>query len=281
MRSTRLAAVIGTVAVTAAGLAVLAGCGTTTKAPTASATPAAAATASGTAYAYYQRMMKGLYGGGTMMGGSYGWMMGATGYQWMMGGAGAPAWMRGQALPGFMMGTSADPGQVMGSLFANAPGPRVSAAQAARLGSQVPAGATLDRAANRITFAGTSVRLTVLASPAGGPDETFRIAGLTDPAITVPVGAQVSIEVINADSDTAHGLVITAGGNAASPMPMATARPAFPGSAVWFLGNPTPAGMHAATLGFTATTAGSYQYLCPVPGHAKKGMTGTFTVTST
>ena len=220
-----------------------------------------------------------LYGGGTMMGGgSYGWMMGATGYQWMMGGSGAPAWMRGQALPGFMMGTSSDPGQVMGSLFANAPGPRVSAAQAAQLASQVPAGATLDRAANRITFTGTSVRLTVLASPAGGPDETFRIAGLTDPAITVPTGAQVSIDVINADPDTAHGLVITAGGATSSSMPMMTARPAFPGSAVWFLGNPTTAGMHAATLTFTATTAGSYRYLCPVPGHAQKGMTGTFTV---
>jgi rusticyanin len=282
MRSTRLAAVIGTVAITAAGLAALAGCGTTTKAPAASATPAAAATVGGTAYAYYQTMMKGLYGGGTMMGGgSYGSMMGATGYQWMMGGAAAPAWMRGQAVPGFMMGTSSDPGQVMGSLFANAPGPRVGAARAAQLGRQVPAGATLDRAANTVTFTGASVRLTVLASPAGGPDETFRIAGLTDPALTVPAGAQVSIEVINADPDTAHGLVISADGNTTSSMPMLTARPAFPGSAVWFLGNPTPAGMHAATLSFTATTAGSYQYLCPVPGHAQKGMTGTFTVSST
>jgi rusticyanin len=279
MKSTRLAAVIGTVAITAAGLAALAGCGTTTKAPAASATPAAAATPGGTPYAYYQTMMKGLYGGGTMMGGgSYAWMMGASGYQWMMGGTAAPPWMRGQALPGFMMGSSSDPGQVMGSLFANSPGPRVSAARAAKLGSQVPAGATLDRAANTITFTGTSVRLTVLASPAGGPDETFRIAGLTDPAITVPSGAEVSIEVINADPDTAHGLVIAADGNTTSPMPMVTARPAFPGSAVWFLGTPTSAGMHAATLGFTATTAGSYRYLCPVPGHAQKGMTGMFTV---
>jgi len=179
MKSTRLAAVIGTVAITAAGLAALTGCGTTTKATAASATPAAAAMSGGSAYAYYQTMMGRLYGGGTMMGGgSYSWMMGAAGYQWMMGGAAAPAWMRGQALPGFMMGTASDPGQVMGSLFANAPGPRVSAAQAA-----------LDRAANRITFTGTSVWLAVLASPADGPDETFRIAGLTDPAITVPVSA--------------------------------------------------------------------------------------------
>jgi plastocyanin len=277
MKSTRLAAVIGAAAITAAGLAALVGCGTTAKAPAASATPAAAAAPGGSAYAYYQTMMKGLYGGGTMMGGgSYGWMMGATGYQWMMGGADAPAWMRGQVLPGFMMGASGDPGQVMGSLFANAPGARVSAAQAAQLGSQVPAGATLDRAANWITFTGTSVRLTVLASPAGGPDETFRIAGLTDPAITVPAGAQVSIDVINADPGTAHGLVITAGGATSSWMPMMTARPAFPGSAVWFLGNPTTAGMHAATLTFTASTAGSYRYLCP--GHAQKGMTGTFIV---
>src|SRR5580658_4950985 len=269
MKSTRLAAVIGTVAITAAGLAALAGCGTTTKAPAPAATPAAAATPGGAAYAYYQTMMGRLYGGGSMMGGgSYGWMMGATGYQWMMGGAGAPAWMRGQALPGFMMGTSADPGQVMGSLFANAPGPRVSAAQAARLGSQVPAGATLDRAANRITFAGTSVRLTVLASPAGGPDETFRIAGLTDPAITVKTGTRVSIQVVNADPGTAQGLVITAS-------------PEFTGSAVWFLGDPTSAGMHAATLSFTASTPGTYRYLCPVPGHAQEGMTGTFIVTST
>jgi rusticyanin len=282
MKSTRLAAVIGTIAITAAGLAALAGCGTISKAPAAAATPVAAATPGGSAYAYYQTMMKGLYGGGTMMGGgSYSWMMGATGYQWMMGGTAAPAWMRGSALPGFMMGSSSDPGQVMGSLFANAPGPRVSAAQAAQLGSQSPAGATLDRAANRITFTGASVRLTVLASPAGGPDETFRIAGLTDPAITVPGGAQVSIEVINADPDTAHGLVITASGATSSSMPMMTARPAFPGSAVWFLGNPTPAGMHAATLNFNATTPGSYRYLCPVPGHAQKGMTGAFTVSGT
>jgi rusticyanin len=196
----------------------------------------------------------------------------------MVGGPATLAWVRGGALPGFMMGTSSDPGRVMGSLFANAPGARVSAAQAALAGSQVPAGATVDRAANTITFTGTSVRLTVLASPAGGPDERFRIAGLTDPAIAVTAGARVSIQVINADPDTAHGLVITAGSNTTSWMPMMTARPAFPGSAVWFLGNPTTAGMHAATLDFTAATPGAYRYLCPVPGHAQKGMTGTFTV---
>ena len=56
--------------------------------------------------------------------------------------------------------------------------------------------------------------------------------------------------------------------------------PAFSGSAVWFLGNPTSAGMHAGTLTFTAGKSGTYQYLCPVPGHARSGMAGTFTVAS-
>ena len=58
---------------------------------------------------------------------------------------------------------------------------------------------------------------------------------------------------------------------------MMTAIPAFTGAALWFLGSPTAAGMHAGILTFNAT----YHYLCPVPSHARKGMTGTFTVTST
>jgi rusticyanin len=273
MKSIRLAAVIGTAA-TVAGLAALAGCGTSaTKAPAAAATPGSPS------YSYYRSMMGRMYGGGSMMGGSsYGWMMGGTGYRWMMGGLVAPAWMRGHALPGFMMGASHDPGKIMGSLWAGAPGPRVSPATAARLGSQAPAGATIDRAANRITFTGTTVRLTALASPPGGRDETFRIAGMTNPAIIVKSGARVSIEIINADPDTAHGLVITASRPSASWMPMMTDRPAFPGAALWFLGNPTTAGMHAGTLTFAAATAGAYRYLCPVPGHAQKGMAGVFTV---
>jgi rusticyanin len=139
---------------------------------------------------------------------------------------------------------------------------------------------SVDRAARTITFTASTVRLIAVASPAGNPDETFRIAGMVNPAITVPAGARVSIEVINADPDTAHGLVITASQDLASPMPMMTSRPAFTGSAAWFLGDPTSAGMHAATLTFTASVPGSYRYLCPVPGHAQKGMTGTFTVTS-
>jgi rusticyanin len=275
---TRLATVTCIAALAVAGVGASAGiaaCGSAGQAPAAAGTPG------GAAYSYYRSMMGRLDSGSSgMMGGtsSRSWLMGGTGYRWMMGGLGAPAWMRGSALPGFMMGTSRDPGKVMGALFADAPGARVSPAQAARLGSQIPAGATVSRAANRITFTGSSVRLTVLASPAGGPDDTFRVAGMVNPDIVVKTGARVSIEVVNADPDTAHGLVITAASTGYSSMPMMNARPAFPGAALWFLGNPTPAGMHAGTLTFTAATPGTYHYLCPVPGHAQKGMAGVFTV---
>lgn len=247
----------------------------------ATGSPARPAATASPGYSWYRSMMGRFYGGGTMMGGAPGQpMMGSGGYRWMMGGARAPGWMRGSHLPvpvPGMMGAGADPGKIMGRLWAGAPGPRVTPAEAARLGSQMAAGATVDRATRTITFSTTSVRLVVLASPTGGPDETFRIAGLVNPAVSVPAGSRVSIEVINADSDTAHGLVVTAS-SSRSWMPMMTASPVFPGAALWFLGNPTASGMHAGTLRFTASSPGTYRYLCPVPGHAQEGMTGTFVV---
>ena len=283
MTHTRLAAAISMAAFAAASLGVGAGvaaCGSTAHVAAAAGPPG------GSGYSYYRSMMGRLYsasGPSGMMGStsSRSWMMGETGYRWMMGGLDAPAWMQGSALPGYMMGTSHDPGKIIGALFANAPGTRVNPAQAARLGRQIPAGATVSSARHRITFSGTSVRLVVLASPAGGPDETFRIAGMVDPVVVVKAGAHISIQVVNADPDTAQGLVITASGAGSSWMPMLTARSAFTGSAVWFLGDPTSAGMHAATLSFTASTPGTYRYLCPVPGHAQEGMAGPFIVSGT
>ncbi len=279
-------AVLAAVAVASLAAVTLAGCQTGTTGPGAAgtgttarqpaATPNPAAT-SNPMYRYYRSMM-GRYQGG-MMGGAPGWMMGAAGYRWMIGAGGVPAWMHGRRLPGSMMGGLSGMGKFMGRFWAGAPGPRVSPAQAARLGNQVPAGARLDRSARVITFTSTDVRFAVEASPPGGPDETFRIAGLTNPKLVVPAGARVRIEVINADPGMAHGLVVTGGRAPRSWMPMMTARPAFAGSALWFLGNPTSAGLHAATVTFRAATPGSYWYLCAVPGHAREGMIGRFIVT--
>ena len=116
----------------------------------------------------------------------------------------------------------------------------------------------MDRTHNHITLSGRSVHLVVLAGPSGNLHDTFRIAGLIDPTIVVQSGERVSIEVVNADSEAAQGLVIAAAGSAHSRMPMISATPSFTGSALWFLGNPTSAGMHAGTLTFTATKSGTF-----------------------
>ncbi len=194
----------------------------------------------------------------------------AASYGSMMGGSTAPGWM---------MGGAHDPGKVMGAALADAPGPRVAAAQATRFGNDIPANAAIDRAARRITFNGTDVRLAMLASPSGGPDETFRIAGMVNPTVVVAQGTRVEIQFVNADPDTAHGVVVVRVGAASAWMPMMLTTSAFSGAAVWALGNPSAAGMHTDTLTFTATSNGTYQYLCPVPGHAEKGMVGTLIVT--
>jgi rusticyanin len=271
----------GIAVITAAGLGTGAAIAASSSSGRPAAAPAAAPAYASPSYAWYRTMMSGFYGSsGMMMGGgsSYGWMMSHAGYRWMTGGTASPGWMHGGTLPGAMMGTGTDPGKIMGSLYANAPGLRVSPAEATALGSQIPAGAVISKGANSVTFTTSTVRLTILASPSGGPDETFRAAGLVNPHIIVPAGALVTIQLVNADPDTAHGLVITASDATATWMPMMTARPAFTGSALWFLGNPTSAGLHAGTVTFTASAAGAYRYLCPVPGHARKGMSGTLTV---
>lgn len=232
-------------------------------------------------YSWYRSMMSDYYGSGTgmMSGPAASWMMTQAGYQWMTGGARAPGWMRGGPLPGFMMGRSPaiTPGTVIGALFANAPGLRITPAQAQRLGSQVPAGSIPNRAARTITFTTMAVSLTAIAGPSISAG-AFRIAGMTDPAISVPDGARVTVTLVIAGNGMAHGLVIVPVGAAHSAMPMMTAAPSFAGAALWFLGQSTAAGMHTGTITFTAIAPGSYQYLCPVPGHARLGMAGDFTV---
>jgi rusticyanin len=232
---------------------------------------------SGSSYSYYRSMMSS-FGGSTMMGGSSNSMMSGSEYRWMMGGASAPGWMRGGTLPGFMMGTSTDEGEVMGKLFANAPGPRVSAARMGRISHEITASESLDAAHNRISFSGTTAYLVVVASASGGSNGVFRIAGLVNPTVSVQAGARVTVEVVNADPNTAHGFVVSTTGSASSSMPMMTASPGFSGSDLWFLGDSTAMGMHDATFTFRATRAGAYQYLCPVPGDSRAGMVGVLIV---
>jgi hypothetical protein len=82
--------------------------------------------------------------------------------------------------------------------------------QVKALSEQDPAGASIDTRTGTITFYVTTVSFTVVAIAPGTPDMTFTIAGLTNPTILVPRGAQVTVRFINNDTDEAHGWLITA-----------------------------------------------------------------------
>jgi rusticyanin len=150
--------------------------------------------------------------------------------------------------------------------------PSVASAATARvLGSQVPSGARADAAANTITFTSQRVAFTVVAVPPGGPDMTFRIGGLVNPALVLPEGTTVQVQFINADTDEAHGWEVTSSG---PPFAFGLGPPAIPGALARPLGDPTGAGDPAETITFSGGKAASYEYACPMPGHAQMGMHG-------
>ena len=147
--------------------------------------------------------------------------------------------------------------------------------QVAAASTATPQGASVNKGTNSITFATETVSFTVVSVPPGGPDMTFRIAGLVNPTVVVPKGAAVSVTFINADTDEAHGWEVTA---AQPPFQFQIGAAAFAGAFARGLGDPTAAGDGTETVSFTASKSGNYQYVCPMPGHAQMGMHGAFTV---
>ena len=102
-------------------------------------------------------------------------------------------WMTGGSLHGMAMGARTDTGPAMGRLFANAPDARISAATATAPGDQVADRCRNGPGGEPERSPPTAVNLAVVASPASGPGETFRVAGLANPTIWVPSGARVQI----------------------------------------------------------------------------------------
>lgn len=196
-------------------------------------------------------------------------------FRWVTGGTAAPGWEGGRDLPTFLLPwTAQDPGSYVGWLFAGAPGPMLSRAAARSMADGAPLGATLDKAANTVRFSGRQVQLTAIALS----HHEFSIAGMSNPTVEVPEGATVRLELVNEDTASAHGLVVVPEGAASRRTPMAGAAPAFPGAALWFIGDATPAGSHVGSISFRASAPGSYQYLDPVPDNAEAGMAGALVV---
>jgi len=152
----------------------------------------------------------------------------------------------------------------------------LSADQVRTLGDGVPAGASVDACADRITFTGAAVSFSVEAVPPVNPDMTFRIGALVNPTVVVQQGAQITIEFVNADTDQAHGWLVT---TAQAPFAFRpSGATAFPGAQAAVIGDPVNGRQGARTITFTAGPAGQYEYICPMPGHAEMGMHGSFIV---
>lgn len=140
-------------------------------------------------------------------------------------------------------------------------------------------GASIDKKGNTVTYTGGQINIVALASPSGKPDMTFEIDGLVNPTLVVPQNSNVQLTVVNTDPDELHGLEITRTSPPYSAMPMMNINNDF-----LLMPMPHPTTKSAATAQYYTRSGqfslqpGTYYYLCPVPGHAQKGMYGTLQV---
>lgn len=121
-----------------------------------------------------------------------------------------------------------------------------------------------------LTFRQKTVRLVVHSGPTNDM-LSYRIAGLRNPTLTVPAGATLKALFINTDDDMMHNLRFT------------VQKPPFKGpvksAGTTNLPHKSETAYHAEDLTMRVPThAGTYTYLCTVPGHAAGGMYGTLIV---
>ncbi len=121
-----------------------------------------------------------------------------------------------------------------------------------------------------LTFRQKTVRLVVYSGPTNDM-LSYRIAGLRNPTLVVPAGATLKALFINTDDDMMHNLRFT------------VQKPPFKGpvksAGTANLPHKSETAYHAEDLTMRLPTrAGTYTYLCTVPGHAPGGMYGTLIV---
>ena len=121
-----------------------------------------------------------------------------------------------------------------------------------------------------LTFGQKVVRLVVTSGP---PNDmlSYRIAGLRNPTLIVPHGATLRVLFVNTDDDMTHNLRFM------------VQKPRFKGAVkavgTTNLPHKSETAFHAEELTVRVPAhAGTYAYLCTVPGHAPGGMYGTLIV---
>lgn len=188
----------------------------------------------------------------------------------MVGGSGG--------MTGSMMGAS---GGMTGSMMGGSVGGPIQSASPLDVwaqSKQAAASAAIDRQANTVTYQGTQIQIVAVASPDTGPDMTWNVDGLVNPTVVIPQGAQAAVAFFNADAGTMHGWELTTAAPPYPAMPMMEESVAFSGAFAMPVAGATGQTWSGRTLHFTAATAGTFYYLCPVPTHAERGMYGKLVV---
>lgn len=132
---------------------------------------------------------------------------------------------------------------------------------------------------NSVMYNGGSADIVALASPDGKPNMTWEIDGLVNPTVVVRANTQITVDLVNTDWGYMHGFEIT------------TTPPPYPYMSMMGISNqfvmmplPERGTKNLSTANYYSSSsiltlvAGTYYYLCPVPGHAQQGMYGKFVV---
>jgi rusticyanin len=154
-----------------------------------------------------------------------------------------------------------------------------------------PAGSSVSRSTDSITFTSLNINITAFAimpdnatnltsmqPPAYAKDDVFVIGGLIDPTLYIPKGATVHMTVVNLDDDMYHDLVVT---TLSPPYPyMMMQGMMWGGDFLYMMPVLSPANYAAGWAPYYSYTvtipsaATNLWYICTYPGHAESGMYG-------
>lgn len=160
--------------------------------------------------------------------------------------------------------------------------PTINQEQLNALESNIPSYITIIKENNTIIVNSANAEILVLAGPEGHM-YTFEIYGLINPTLVIKQGTHLKIIVVNVDEDMPHSFsVITLPPPYPQQIHMMQINLAFPGATtpMPMMGLPPAQNNLYPTwnVEFTASTTGTYYYICAVPQHAAAGMYGTIIV---
>ena len=183
---------------------------------------------------------------------------------------------------GMMGGDDVSGGGMMGggSEIANgAAGGLVPASRVEALATK--ARRTGDQTGSTLTYRRHHVTRVALGAPGNRPGMYWQLDGVDGPrgpTVSVSAGAVITVDFADGDPGHPHGFELTTAAPPYPRMAMMAGRIATPGA--FIMPVPPPEGnlWYAATVSFHAPPAGTYDIICPVPGHARQSMSAKLVV---